>query len=167
MRRREFIKFVGGAATTLPLRARAQNVAMRVLGFLHGGAPADFTTASSFNAGLKEVGLVQGQNVKIEHRWAYSQYDRLPALAAELITLKPDLLICGGSAEAVALKAATNSVPIVFLSVGDPVGIGLVQSLSQPGGNVTGLAVYVPGGFIAKQSGCCGKLSHQFPRSLC
>jgi putative ABC transport system substrate-binding protein len=152
MKRREFMGLIGGAAATWPLAASAQKLKMPVIGCLFEGegfasSPA---TAAAFHAGLKEFGFVEGQNVKIEYRWAEAHYDRLPALAAELVALNPDLLIASGSPSAVALKSATASTPIVFVSVGDPVGIGLVQSLSRPGGNITGLAVYVPGDFVAK-----------------
>ncbi|MCP4618795.1 MAG: ABC transporter substrate-binding protein [Bradyrhizobium sp.] len=145
MQRREFIAALSGAALW-PISARAQQQSMPVIGLLHEGA----TLGPAFHAGLKEVGLVEGQNVRIEYRWAESRYDRLPALAAELVALKPDVLVGTGSAAATALKKATDSIPTVFLSVGDPVGIGLIESLSRPGGNITGLAVYVPGNFLAK-----------------
>jgi putative tryptophan/tyrosine transport system substrate-binding protein len=149
MRRREFIAALSGAAMW-PISARAQQRSMPVIGLLHEGATLGQGAGSSFHAGLKEVGLVEGQNVKIEYRWAEGRYDRLPALAAELVDLNPDVLVGTGSAAATALKRATATVPTVFLSVGDPVGIGLVDSLSRPGGNITGLAVYVPGDFFAK-----------------
>jgi len=125
---------------------------MPVIGFLYEGATLEQAGPAfqAFHAGLKEVGLVEGQNVKIEYRWAEGRYDRLPALAAELVSLKPDVLVGTGSAAATALKNATASIPTVFLSVGDPVGIGLIESLPRPGGNITGLAVYVPGNFVAK-----------------
>ncbi len=145
MQRREFIAALSGAALW-PISARAQQQSMPVIGLLHEGA----TRGPAFHAGKKEVGLVEGQNVRIEYRWAESRYDRLPALAAELVALKPDVLVGTGSAAATALKKATDSIPTVFLSVGDPVGIGLIESLSRPGGNITGLAVYVPGNFLAK-----------------
>jgi putative ABC transport system substrate-binding protein len=152
MKRREFIGLIGGAAAAWPAVARAQKPTMPVIGFLHGGEPLGSGSWTSFHAGLKEFALVEGQNVRIEYRWAKARYDQLPALAAELVALSPDLLVATGSAEAVALRSATASIPIVFLSVGDPIGIGLVQSLSRPGGKITGLAVYVPsqGDFAAK-----------------
>jgi putative ABC transport system substrate-binding protein len=149
MKRREFITLIGGAVATWPLAASAQKPTMPVIGFLSDGGLATFLQAA-FHAGLKEFGLVEGQNVTIEYRLAEAHYDRLPALAAELVALNPDLLIATGTPAAVALKSATTSIPIVFLSAADPVGIGLVQSLSRLGGNMTGLTVYVPGDFIAK-----------------
>src|SRR5262245_20253011 len=149
MRRREFIAALSGAATW-PISARAQQQSMPLIGLLHEGATLGQGGGPAFHAGLKEVGLVEGQNVRIEYRWAEARYDRLPALAAELVSLKPDVLVGTGSAAATALKKATVSIPTVFLSVGDPVGLGLVESLSRPGGNITGLAVYIPGNFVAK-----------------
>ena len=149
MRRREFIAALGGAAMW-PISVRAQQQNMPLIGFLHEGSTLGQGGGPAFHAGLKEFGLVEGQNVRIEYRWAEAQYDRLPALAAELVSLKPDVLVGTGSAAATALKKATASIPTVFLSVGDPVGQGLVESLSRPGGNITGLAVYVPGNFVAK-----------------
>lgn len=152
MRRREFIAFTSAAATW-PLVARAQKSTIPVIGLLHEGPPFQGPGRASFDAGLKEYGLIDGQTVRIVYRWAEANYDRLPAFAAELVALKPDLIIATGTPSAVALKAATTNIPTVFLSVGDPVGIGLVQSLSRPGGNMTGLAVYVPGEsgeFVAK-----------------
>jgi putative ABC transport system substrate-binding protein len=150
MKRREFMGLIGGAVATWPLAASAQKPTMPVIGFLSEGGFATPQQAA-FHAGLKEFGFVEGQNVTIEHRRAEGHYDRLPALAAELVALNPDLLIAAGTPAAVALKSATASIPIVFVSVGDPVGIGLVQSLARPGGNITGLAVYVPGDFVAKE----------------
>jgi putative ABC transport system substrate-binding protein len=150
MKRREFISLIGGAAAIWPLAASAQQPRMPIIGFLLEGGSLGGGVATSFNAGLKEFGLVEGQNVRIEYRWAEAHYERLPALAAELVALNPDLLIATGSPSAVALKSATTSIPIVFLSAGDPVGIGLVQNLSRPGGNITGLATYVPGDYLAK-----------------
>ena len=147
MRRRELIAALSGAVIW-PISARAQQRSMPLIGFLHEGAA--FGQGGPFHAGLKEVGLFEGQNVRIEYRWAEARYDRLPPLAAELVSLKPDVLVGTGSAAATALKKATDSIPTVFLSVGDPVGIGLIESLARPGGNNTGLAVYVPGNFLAK-----------------
>jgi putative ABC transport system substrate-binding protein len=149
MKRREFIGLVGGVAAW-PLGARAQTTTMSVIGFLLEGSQLRGGAEAAFHAGLQDVGLIVGQNVRIEYRRAEERYERLPGLAAELVALRPNLLVATGSAGATALKNATNSLPIVFLSVGDPVGIGLVQSLSRPGGNLTGLAVYVPGEFFGK-----------------
>jgi putative ABC transport system substrate-binding protein len=147
MKRREFISLIGGAAAIWPLAASAQQPRMPIIGFLLEGAGLP---PPAFYAGLKEFGLVEGQNITIEYRRGETHYERLPALAAELVALNPDLLVAAGSPSAVALKSATASIPIVFGSVGDPVGIGLVQSLSRPGGNITGLATYVPGDYLAK-----------------
>ena len=150
MKRREFMGLIGGAVAAWPLAATAQKRTKPLIGFLLEGAATTSPSLPPFHAGLKEFGLVEGQNVTIEYRWAEAQYNRLPALAAELVALNPDLLIGTGSPASVALKSATASIPIVFVSVGDPVGIGLVQSLSRPGGNMTGLAVYVPGDFVGR-----------------
>ena len=150
MKRREFITLIGGAATTWPLTARAQKTTIPIIGFLIEGSRLRGGADAAFHAGLKEFGFIDGQNVRVEYRQAEARYERLPALAAELVALRPNLLTASGSASATALKNATADLPIVFLSVGDPVGIGLVQSLSRPGGNMTGLAVYVPGEFLGK-----------------
>jgi putative ABC transport system substrate-binding protein len=132
---------VAGALTSAhPLRA--QQKAMPVIGFLSAGAPpmADpFMTA--FHEGLSETGYVEGQNVAIEYRWAEGDYDRLPALAADLVSRKVDLIVTrGGTPPTVAAKTATSTIPIVFSTASDPVGIGLVASLARPGGNVTGFS---------------------------
>jgi putative tryptophan/tyrosine transport system substrate-binding protein len=147
MRRREFI-----AATTAllvsPRRSRAQGT-RRQLGFLDINELLP-TMQNAWLDGLRNHGWIDGRNLIIEYRYARSQ-DRLPALAAELVALSPDLLIASNPQSAVALKSATASIPIVFVAVFDPVAIGLVQSLSHPGGNITGLATYAPGDFIAKR----------------
>jgi putative tryptophan/tyrosine transport system substrate-binding protein len=147
MRRREFI-----AATTAllvsPRRSRAQGT-RRQLGFLDINELLP-TMQNAWLDGLRNHGWIDGRNLIIEYRYARSQ-DRLPALAAELVALSPDLLIASNPQSAVALKSATASIPIVFVAVFDPVAIGLVQSLSHPGRNITGLATYAPGDFIAKR----------------
>ncbi len=147
MRRREFIAATA-ALLVSPRRSRAQGTRRR-LGFLalEGLTP---TVQNAWLDGLRNHGWINGRNLIIEYRYAQSQ-DRLPALAADLIALSPDLLVAAGPAPAVALKSATASIPIVFVVVFDPVGLGLVQSLSRPGGNITGLATYVPGEFVAKR----------------
>ncbi len=147
MRRREFIAATA-ALLVSPRRSRAQGTRRR-LGFLRIGEGTS-TVQNAWLDGLRNHGWIDGRNLIIEYRNAQSQ-DRLPALAADLIALRPDVLIAAAPQAAVALKSATASIPIVFVAVFDPVGIGLVQSLSRPGGNITGLATYVPGDFVAKR----------------
>jgi putative ABC transport system substrate-binding protein len=139
MRRRNFMTVLAGAAA-YPLLAGAQQKALPVVGFLSGGSPAPSTPlVAAFRQGLSETGYVEGQNVTIEYRWAEGSYDRLPALAADLVGRKVDLIVAAaGSASAVAAKSATSKIPIVFTGIGAPVAIALVASLARPGGNVTG-----------------------------
>jgi putative ABC transport system substrate-binding protein len=141
MKRREFIAGLGSAAAW-PVVARAQQPAMPVVGYLGAqSAEVDYKTVTfPFLQGLKETGYVDGQNVAVEYRWAQNQYDRLPMLAADLVRRRVALILASGTTAAVPAKAATTSVPIVFVANGDPVALGLVASLSRPGANVTGIA---------------------------
>jgi putative ABC transport system substrate-binding protein len=137
MRRRDLIALLGGAAASWPLASRAQQ--MPVVGFLHVASPEAFPqVVAAFRQGLKETGFIEGQHVIIDFRWANGKYDRLPALAAELVHRQVAVIFAaGGSAPAQAAKRAANQIPIVFSSGGDPVAGGLVASLNRPGGNVT------------------------------
>jgi putative tryptophan/tyrosine transport system substrate-binding protein len=152
VKRRQFISLLGGATVSWPLGARAQQPAMPVVGFLHSASPGPFASAvDAFRRGLNETGYIEGQNVAIEYRWAEGQYNRLPALAADLVRRQVSVIVAmAGNGPAQAAKAATANIPIVFVSGGDPVSGGLVASINRPGGNVTGVS-WIATALVPKQ----------------
>jgi putative tryptophan/tyrosine transport system substrate-binding protein len=148
--RREFVKLIGGAAAE-PAAAHQKNAAVPVIGSLNSGSAADRGyLISAFRQGLQETGLIDGQNLAIEYRWADFHYDRLPELAADLVRRRVTVILAGSVPAALAAKAATSTVPIVFTMGGDPVQEGLVASLNRPGGNLTGVTLFF-GELVAKR----------------
>ena len=142
MKRRDLLTIAGGTAIAWPLIVRAQQKAMPAIGYLHGlSLDLAKSTLAAFHQGLGETGYVAGQNVTIKYRWAEGRYDRLPALAADLVGRKVDVIVAFGPPSAHAAKDATSTIPIVFTTGTDPVGDGLVASLARPGGNLTGVSI--------------------------
>jgi putative ABC transport system substrate-binding protein len=143
MKRREFVALLGGTAVLLPLAARAQTSAVPVVGYVGSGVMEDqLNLVAATHQGLKEAGYVDGQNVRIEYRWAEGHYDRLPALAADLVSRNVSVIIAaGGSDPGRAARAATSTIPIVFITAADPVKTGLVTSLNRPEANLTGISM--------------------------
>jgi putative ABC transport system substrate-binding protein len=167
MLRRRVIMLLGGAVAARPLEARAQQP-MPVIGYLSPGSPEtdNVVRLTGFRQGLNEAGYVEGRNVAIEYRWAPAQYDRLPALAADLVRRQVTVIVAAGIPPTFAAKAATSTIPIAFLTGVDPVESGLIASLNQPGGNITGVA-NLTAELVESGLTCCVNWCPRRPSSLC